>query len=277
MQKLEPILCLSLFPEVRRGLLELLQGLSREEWTRPTVCAGWSVKDVAAHLLAGELGILARRRDGYTPPDRQPPENWGQLVALINNLNKSWVEAARRFSPRVLGDLVEWAAPQAEEFFASLDPFAPGVPVDWAGPAPAPGWLDIAREYTERWHHQQQIRDAVGRPGLKEKKFFAPVMDTLVRALPHGFRDVAAPDGTVVAVKILGESGREWFLLREARVWGLFLEVTAAPAAGITVEQDDAWRLFTKGLNAQAIRRCVEQEGDPALCAAAIHTISIIG
>lgn len=26
-------------------------------------------------------------------------------------------------------------------------------------------WLDAAREYTEFWVHQQQIRDATGRPG----------------------------------------------------------------------------------------------------------------
>ncbi len=32
-------------------------------------------------------------------------------------------------------------------------------------PWPAPVWLDLAREHTEGRTHQQQIRDAVGRPG----------------------------------------------------------------------------------------------------------------
>ena len=36
--------------------------------------------------------------------------------------------------------------------------------VNWAGPEPAPIWLDPAREYTERWVHQQHIRDAVRNP-----------------------------------------------------------------------------------------------------------------
>ncbi|HEX3202686.1 MAG TPA: hypothetical protein VHW42_12245 [Actinomycetes bacterium] len=38
-------------------------------------------------------------------------------------------------------------------------------PVSWVGPDPAPNWLDVAREYSERWTHQQQIRDAAEIPG----------------------------------------------------------------------------------------------------------------
>jgi hypothetical protein len=44
--------------------------------------------------------------------------------------------------------------------------FAMGEPVTWAGPEPAPIWLDIAREYTERWLHQAQVRDATRNPPL---------------------------------------------------------------------------------------------------------------
>ena len=66
MQPLEPVSIVALFPEVRRHLLALLAGLSAEEWRTPTACAGWSVKDVALHLLGGDLGNLSRRRDGLT-------------------------------------------------------------------------------------------------------------------------------------------------------------------------------------------------------------------
>jgi hypothetical protein len=45
-----------------------------------------------------------------------------------------------------------------------LDLDALGEPVSWAGPDPAPLWLDCARDFTEYWVHQQQIRDATGRP-----------------------------------------------------------------------------------------------------------------
>lgn len=35
----------------RRALAEYLSGLSSEEWNRQSLCAGWSVADVAAHML----------------------------------------------------------------------------------------------------------------------------------------------------------------------------------------------------------------------------------
>ena len=210
MRRPEPVQVLQLFPEVRQELLDLLSNLSAEDWERPTACALWSVKDVALHLLGGDIGILSRRRDGFAPG--APPANWAELVALINHLNDLWVKAARRMSPRVLRDLLSFTGPQVEEFFASLDPFSVGFAVDWAGPQPAPVWLDLAREYTERWHHQQQIRDAVGRPGLKRRRFLAPVLDTFVRALPYTFRDVPAADGTALRLSISGESGGDWFL-----------------------------------------------------------------
>ena len=35
----------------RRALGEYLSGLSDEEWNRPSLCEGWSVADVAAHML----------------------------------------------------------------------------------------------------------------------------------------------------------------------------------------------------------------------------------
>lgn len=44
--------------------------------------------------------------------------------------------------------------------FATADLEAPALGVSWAGVDPAPGWLDIAREFTEYWTHRQQIRHA---------------------------------------------------------------------------------------------------------------------
>ena len=34
----------------RRALVHLLDGLSEEEWRRPLLCEGWTVRQVAAHL-----------------------------------------------------------------------------------------------------------------------------------------------------------------------------------------------------------------------------------
>jgi uncharacterized protein (TIGR03083 family) len=275
MQPAGPIETIQLFPAVRRELLALLRGLTAEEWAR-SATPKWTVKDVALHLLGGEIGILSRRRDAFPPPGANI-ESWADLVALINQLNADWLRATQRLSPRVLCDLLEFTAPQAEEYFASLVPDALGVPVDWAGPGPAPVWLDVAREYTERWHHQQQIRDAVGKPGLKERRYFAPVLDAFVRALPWTYRDVAAPGGTTVQLTISGEAGGTWCLRRESGAWKLYSGAAEKPSAALTLDPEDAWRLFTKGRTTEQVRPRVRFEGDARLAEQALEMISIIG
>ncbi|MFC3688729.1 maleylpyruvate isomerase family mycothiol-dependent enzyme [Aquipuribacter hungaricus] len=39
----------------RRALIEDLQGLETGDWTRPSLCEGWDVQDVAAHLVDSAL------------------------------------------------------------------------------------------------------------------------------------------------------------------------------------------------------------------------------
>ncbi len=58
----------------REDLLTLLESLSSEEWRKPSLCAGWSVHDVVAHLLSyEELGarqLAARFAKGWFLTDR---------------------------------------------------------------------------------------------------------------------------------------------------------------------------------------------------------------
>lgn len=275
MRELEPIIVDDLFPEVLDRLLGLLSGLSSQDWNRPTVCPSWSVKDVAAHLLGDEIGILSRKRDGFSPSSASL-EGWEELVAYIDDINERWVKAMHRVSPRLLCDLLASTGRQACDYFSSLDPYAIGGPVSWAGPEPAPVWLDLAREYTERWHHQQHIRDAVGKQGLKEPRFLAPVLDTLVRALPHAYRQTTANDGTIVAFTITGESGGRWFLRREGRKWKLYLAVSGEPSAVVVVDEDAAWRIFTRGLSRSEAKARVDIAGDQSLGERFLDTVSII-
>src|SRR5437016_5656752 len=113
-----PIPVLDLFPAERAALLDLLSGLTDEQWAKPTFCAGWSVKDVALHILGGDLGNVSRRRDGFRWTSRTPDED---LVAYVNRFNNEWVDVAQRLSPRVLIDLLRFSGPQLFEYFASLD------------------------------------------------------------------------------------------------------------------------------------------------------------
>ncbi|HYM59259.1 MAG TPA: maleylpyruvate isomerase N-terminal domain-containing protein, partial [Thermoanaerobaculia bacterium] len=255
---------------------ELLADLSEEDWTRPTAAKAWSVKDVVAHLLQGDVGVLSRCRDAFHQTAK-PVERHEDLVSLVNDLNAQWVCAARGLSPRVLRELLSFSGTLVEEYFASLDPFAMSGPVSWAGPDPAPVWLDLAREFTERWHHQQQIRDATNRPPLYEPYFLAPVLDAFVRALPYSFRIVEAKAGSVVKLEIAGDAGGVWYLRRNQAAWELFAEVEEPVAAHVVIPQDAAWRLFTKGLSPEQARATAMVQGDARLAAQIFGTIAIIG
>jgi len=270
-----PIIVTQLFPEVLDELLGLLSPLTAEEWQMPTACPLWSVKDVALHLLGGEVGILSRKRDGFLPGG-DPRVNWEELVALINNLNDTWVKATRRLSPRLLCDLLRLTGTQVCEYFQTLDPFAIRGPVQWASEKPAPVWLDLAREYTERWHHQQQIRDAVGKPGLKEPRYFAPVIDAFVRALPRTYRDLQAKEGTLVALTVTGEAGGSWFIFREQDGWNLYLDAADAPTAESVIDEETAWRLFTKGVAKDEARERATIVGEATLALKALDMVSVI-
>lgn len=271
----EPIIVTGLFQPTLDSLVRLLSDLSADDWNRPTACARWTVKDIASHLLGGEVGILSRHRDGYAYSG-SPFISWEELVALINSLNDTWVKATSRMSPRVLCELMKLTGEQVCEYFESLDPYEIGSPVDWAGPEPAAVWLDLAREYTERWHHQQQIRDAVGKPGLKEPRYFAPVLDAFVRALPRTYAEVDAKDGTLIALTIEGDAGGRWFLLRETGQWRLFIEATQATDAELVIDQDLAWRLFTKGVRKDDALAGVTLIGDERLAMKALDMVSVI-
>ncbi len=270
-----PILVADLFPEVRRELLSLLGGLTAEDWLRPTTAGKWDVKDVALHLLGGDISNLSRRRDAYMPPG-PAISGWDDLVAFINELNRSWLVGARRMSAQVLCDLLAHIGAQLDAYFLSLDPFAIGGEVSWAGSQPAPVWLDVAREYTERWHHQQQIRDATGRPGLYEPRLFAPVLDAFIRALPHTFRDVRAAEGTTVQVAISGPAGGEWAVRRTAASWELLVGRSTDAATEVVLAAEDAWKIFTRGIRGEQAESCAKISGDRALAGKVLRMVSVI-
>jgi hypothetical protein len=174
-------------------------------------------------------------------------------------------------------DLLRWADAQVVDFFARLDPQQPSpFGVAWAGDEWSPNWFDIAREYTEKWHHQQQIRDAVGKPGLVERRYLYPVLDTFLRGAPHAYRHADAPDGTGVTIAIRGDVGGTWHLRRQAESWDLVEGLAAPPAVTVTLDPDTAWRLWTKGLDRREARARAAVDGDEALAAPLFGMVTIM-
>jgi len=107
---------------------------------------------------------------------------------------------ARSLLPGLRAELIgllDLAARRFEEYVGTLDLDAVGGPVEWAtGSEPAPVWLDVAREYMERYVHQDQIRSATGRVRLGAL-FTRPVLDTAAHALPRALDQVIRPKAPV--------------------------------------------------------------------------------
>ena len=226
----------------------MLRTLAPEDWQRQTRAPHWRVGDVVAHLLDTAIRRLSGGRDGHQapPPDREIATT-SDLTAFINDLNAQWVMANRRVSPRITIELLDVVGRQLADFFSSAALDQPArIAVAWAGESNSPAWFDIGREYTERWHHHQQIAEAIGAPLLTSRRWLHPVLDVSMRALPFAYRDVEAPATTGVTVEIAGEAGGHWTLVREISCWRLFTGALDHAAAHIRLDQDLAWRMFFK-------------------------------
>ena len=243
----------------RQDLLCFLRALAPEEWATPSAAPGWRLKDLALHLLDDDLGWLSRDRDG----DRAgllAMDDHESFVAALAAKNQRWVDGARGLSGRVITELLEWSGQQVDTFYASIDLLSEGH-VSWANDGPVPIWFDIARDLTERWVHQMQMREAVGRVDDFAERYLPVVLRTFVWALPHQYR-VAASAGTTVQVDLA--VGGTWLLVSDGSArWSLEEGNVEAPDAQAEFTGDAAWRWLTgAGLPSAGLRL----DGPAELC-----------
>ena len=257
MRPLEPIDTRNLFAPLHAELMTLLHALTAEEWEKQTVAPAWRVRDVAAHLLETRLRRLSRQRDGHSiAPDRP-------LVEWLNDLNATWVAVARRFSPGVIADLLDATGPTSIAFLESLPLHAPApFGVAWAGEAESENWFDIGREYTEQWHHQMQIRDAVGAPlVLLEPRWLEPLLEISVRVF-NGLPDTLVFEVDGYRFSVVG--GR------------VHRGAAPSPAATVRTDADTAWRMLYHALSRDEILARVTISGDAAAAEPLLQARSVM-
>src|ERR1700752_3800800 len=90
----DKIIVIDRFAPLRGHLLTLLSDLTDDDWARTTAATRWTVKDVATHLLGGDIVILSTWRDGFH--SSPPIHSYLELVTLVDRLNDEWILAARR-------------------------------------------------------------------------------------------------------------------------------------------------------------------------------------
>ena len=266
----------SLFLVERARLSELLASLDPADWDRASPCPGWTVLGLCSHLVGDDLGFLARHRDGYFGTPAPDDASESEFVAWLDSLQDEWVRAARRLSPRIVADLLEWAGPQVAEAMRGEDPRARTAGVSWAGTEPVPAWLNHARELSEYWIHRQQLLQAAGRPSDLRADLAGPVLDGLRWAYPFRLGQAAAQAGDSVTISVTGPVTVTWHLVATPAGW----EYRDAPGtrvvASLDMTTEQAWRLVTNNLPA-ADRSSIAASGDETVLSILLRTRAIIG
>ncbi|MCG2615730.1 maleylpyruvate isomerase N-terminal domain-containing protein [Terrimonas sp. NA20] len=268
-----------LFPKLDSFFIQVLKSLTEDDWKKRTLAKQWTVKDIALHLLDGNFRVISMYRDGFFGEAPPAINSYQDLINYLNELNGSWVKATRRMSTPLLIELLESSGKEYSKQMAALDPDADAVfSVSWAGEDVSKNWFHIAREYTEKFHHQMQIREAVSKTdALMTRELFYPFIQTMLMGLPHTYRNIDSTDGTCIEIEVSSSIGGLWFLSRKAGRWELTDTSPGLEAiAHVSFPPAVAWKLFTKGITAAEALKEVKITGNTEIGNVALNMISVM-
>lgn len=245
------------------------QGLTEDEWDRPTGCPGWSVKDNLSHIVG-----LERELAGETTPDHAVPDDLGHITGPVGQHMEIAVDVRRaRPGAHVLAEMVEVTNRRLADLRALPAETWQG---EMAGPmgsqVPALPFLTI--RVFDCWAHEQDIRRALGRPGHLEGT--APVLSRDRVAAGIGFivgKKAGAPDGTTVALHLTGPSAASYgveVVDAKARPTD---DVPADPTVSITIPFAEFMALACGRSDADPTAAKIE--GDAALGARIVASLAV--
>lgn len=164
--------------EVWASLGELLGELGDDQWQLPSPLPGWSVQDNVAHIVGTEA-MLSGEAGPSIDIDRDVNEH---VRNDIGAFNEQWVESLRAVPPReVLSRFRELTGAR----LAALEQMTLD---EWNAESFTPAGKDTYGRFMQIrvfdcWLHEQDIRDAVGRPGHESGLAVEVVLDEMSTAL----------------------------------------------------------------------------------------------
>jgi uncharacterized protein (TIGR03083 family) len=183
---------------------ELVTPLSEQQWGAPTPCPAWDVRANVAHIVGSELEL-----DGSEPPPGLPAAWTAEHVRnKIGLSNERWIAT---LSGRPTADLLTTFRDVTARRVGALRQLSGEA---WETECFTPGGRDTFGRFVrirvfDCWMHEQDIRDALGRPGHDEGPEVEFVLDEISAAL--GFvvgKKAAAPHGSSVSFDLTGNAGR---------------------------------------------------------------------
>jgi uncharacterized protein (TIGR03083 family) len=179
--------------------IDLVTPLSQAEWDAPTALPGWSVGDIVAHIGWLE-GLLMGEYDAPHEPDwsalPHAQSDFGRITEIPVDLRRSWAREA------VLVELADRVARRTVE----LDEGPHDAASEVMGPfGPAPLGRVLRMRTLDTWVHEQDIRDALGRPGHLDTPGAQATASQLLPGLGNVWAKLAgAQPGQVLDLRITG-------------------------------------------------------------------------
>jgi uncharacterized protein (TIGR03083 family) len=179
---------------------ELLDGLDEKAWDTPTALPGWTVHDVVAHLIGTESRLAGEE----PPPFSTGVTDLAYVRNAVGEANEHWVRALRRELPAEMLRRFRSVTKRRTEALTAM------TRAEFDSPTATPVGQATYRRFMEIrvfdcWVHEQDIRQAVGRPGHEDGLSAEASIDEVVRAL--GFivgKQAAAPDGSALTFELTG-------------------------------------------------------------------------
>ena len=190
--------------EVWGRLDELLAGLDDAEWATPTCLPGWDVQAVVAHLIGTESMLLG---------DAAPAVEIDRETAVhvrndIGSFNEAWVVAVADEPP------AEVLARFRDRVTLRLDALGRTDQDAWDAVGFTPAGQDTYGRFMrirtfDCWLHEQDIRDAVGRPGGEDGAPVVLALDEMTSAIGYVVgKKAGAPQGSRVRFALTGPTAR---------------------------------------------------------------------
>lgn len=251
------------------ALAELLSPLSEDEWLTPSPCPGWTVKDLAAHVIGTELTLEGQPSPELTEEVRAQEHVRNDIGAI----NEAWVDSFRtKPGTEVLAALREVAGRRAQALAAmsqeefDADSWTP------AGPGSYGRFMQI-RVY-DCWIHEQDMRMALGRPGHLSGPQAEQSLDEVARAL--GFivgKKAGAPQGSAVEIELTGPTTRRLFVSVDGRA-AVVDSLPGEPTAKVTMPFDLFIPIASGRVPADPAAAGVVLSGDADLAARVVASLN---
>ena len=197
--------------ETWASIASLCETLRDEEWSSQTDCPGWTVKDQVSHMIGTESALSG------LPTPEVDVTRFDYLRNPIGRSNEAWIEERRGRRPEeVLGEFRSVTAARLAALGAMSQAAFDADAATPAGPDTYGRFMQI--RVMDCWVHEQDIREATGRPGHREGPAVDMSLDEVVTALGYVVgKRAGVPAGSSVRFELTGGSSRTVDVVVEER------------------------------------------------------------